>query len=100
MVTRITDEQKIEINKLYKIIGTYSGVAKEMGISPSTVKRYIIPAFNMPDETATKNITIDVEPTPVEEICPFTTEEAIYNSTKITQEEIDELKKLWKEIVM
>ena len=100
MATRITDEQKIEINKLYKIIGTYSGVAKEMGISPSTVKRYIIPDFNMPDETATKNIDINVEPTPVEEICPFTTEEAIYNATKITQEEIDELKKLWKEIVM
>ena len=41
MANRITPEQVQEMVRLYAEIGTYSGVAKEMGISASTVSRYI-----------------------------------------------------------
>lgn len=44
---KITDEDVININKLYIKYGTYNGVANELGISPATVKKYIIPDFKV-----------------------------------------------------
>ena len=41
MASRITQEQIQEMMRLYAEIGTYSGVAKQMGISASTASRYI-----------------------------------------------------------
>lgn len=41
MSTRIKQDDIIEINEAYLRIGTYSGVAKELGYSPSTVKKYV-----------------------------------------------------------
>ena len=41
MSTRIKQDDIIEINEAYLRIGTYSGVAKELGYSPSTVRKYV-----------------------------------------------------------
>ena len=41
MAQKITHEQIQQMLSLYETIGTYSGVAKQMGISASTVSRYI-----------------------------------------------------------
>lgn len=41
MANRITPEQIQEMVRLYAEIGTYSGVAKQMGVSASTVSRYV-----------------------------------------------------------
>lgn len=40
-MARLSEEKIQEILKEYPIIGTYSGVAKKVGVSPSTVKRYV-----------------------------------------------------------
>ena len=45
MANRITEEQKLEINKLYYEIGVKSRVAKIMGISAASVSKYIIPGW-------------------------------------------------------
>lgn len=42
---KITREIEEQINTLYLEIGTYAGVAREIGCSPSTVKNHIIPNF-------------------------------------------------------
>lgn len=42
---KITPEIKEKINVLYLEIGTYAGVAREIGCAPSTVKNHIIPDF-------------------------------------------------------
>ena len=42
---KITPEIKEQINVLYLQIGTYAGVAREIGCAPSTVKNHIIPGF-------------------------------------------------------
>ena len=39
MANRITEEQKLEINKLYYEIGVKSRVAKLMGISAASVSK-------------------------------------------------------------
>lgn len=42
---KITREIEEQINTLYLEIGTYAGVAREIGCAPSTVKNHIIPDF-------------------------------------------------------
>ena len=49
MARRVTEKDIVKINRLYKKIGTYAGVARETGFSPSTVKRYVIPDFHEVD---------------------------------------------------
>ena len=38
---RITPEEIIEMRRLYRQLGTYAAVAKEMGRSPSSVSKYV-----------------------------------------------------------
>ncbi len=42
---RVTPEEIIEMNELYLEHKTYSAVARIIGRSPGTVKRYIDPAY-------------------------------------------------------
>ena len=41
MAKRITQEQITKMAELYEELGTYSAVAKELGISASSVSKYI-----------------------------------------------------------
>lgn len=43
MATKVTNEDIIRMNKLYFKYKTYAAVAREVGFSASTVKKYIIP---------------------------------------------------------
>lgn len=38
---RITPEEIIEMQRLYRQLGTYAAVAKEIGRSPSSVSKYV-----------------------------------------------------------
>ena len=38
---RITPAEIVEMQRLYRVMGTYTAVAKEIGRSPSTVSRYV-----------------------------------------------------------
>ena len=38
---RITPEEIIEMQRLYRQLGTYADVAKEIGRSPSSVSKYV-----------------------------------------------------------
>ena len=44
-VKRVQPEDIIKMNELYLTIGTYAGVARAVGFSAGTVKRYIIADF-------------------------------------------------------
>ena len=59
MATRITPEQKKQINELYLKLKTYAAVGREMGISASTVKKYVLPDYVPVSEI--KHIPIDGE---------------------------------------
>ena len=52
----ITQDKIIEMNELYLEIGTYAGVSRAMGGSPSatTVKKYIIPGYTSKHNIVTK----------------------------------------------
>lgn len=96
--TVITEETKVRINELYLAIGTYSGVAKEIGCAPSTVKKYIIPNF-VPQEKI-KRKTFQREDLP-----EFSTEglknvENWGSLCSLSEEEKDEIKELWEELII
>ena len=60
MANRITEEQKLEINKLYYEIGVKSRVAKIMGISASSVSKYLIPGWKAEEERSVKKFEGEV----------------------------------------
>lgn len=96
--TVITDEKIIEINELYLKIGTYSGVAKEVGCAPSTVKKYIIPDF-----VSQTNITKKIFKR--EDFPEFSTEglkniENWGSLCLLSSEEKEEIRELWNELLV
>lgn len=95
LAKRITDEQIEQINKAYLECGTYSGAAKIVGVSPSTVKKYIIPDYS--EEPIIIVNKEKITPKKVEDIKKFTTAAEVYEATMITNEEEDDLKLFWRE---
>ena len=96
MATKITEEHKLQINILYKKYGTYAAVAREMGISPTTVKKYVIPNFEVPQ---TDNIEqFDLSMLPEFDVKAF--DGIDWNNCVVFGDEFKEIKELWKEIAI
>lgn len=96
MAARITEDQKIQMNILYQELKTYAAVARSMGVSASTVKRYIIPDFINPEELTITTIQIDELP-PVD-IDKF--KQPFGNLCILSDEEKEEIKELWEELLV
>jgi hypothetical protein len=100
MAKTVTSEQIIEINELYKEIGVYAEVARRVGLSASTVRKYVksdyISAADLPILRADigacrqviENFTLSAE---------AMRDEKVLN---LTEEEIEGIKKLWGELVL
>lgn len=100
MATRISTEKIIEINEAYLKIGSYAGTARAVGVSPSTVKKYIKKDYVPANEV--KRIQIDT----------VAMKERLenYNISKeelekpyllmLTDEEKEEIKEFWKELII
>ena len=89
----LSAEKIKEIQRLYKEIGTYSGVAKVVGSSPPTVKKYV--TVDIPTVEPLNKINFDNS-----KIGTFKVD---FNKTlsllgKLTEEEIEDIKILWGEI--
>jgi hypothetical protein len=54
MSTHVKHDDIIRINEAYLRIGTYSGVARELGYSPATVKKYVSLDYVSQDESFIK----------------------------------------------
>lgn len=50
MAKRVTQEDIKKMNKLYQLSHNYSAVARITGFTPATVKRYIIPDYEVVEE--------------------------------------------------
>ena len=96
MATRITEDQKIQMNILYKELKTYAAVARVMGVAASTVKRYIIPDFVNPEEIEIK--TVQIKELPPVDINKF--KQPFGNLCLLSEEEKEEVKELWKELLV
>lgn len=54
MSTHVKHDDIIKINEAYLRIGTHSGVARELGYSPATVKKYVSLDYVSQDESFIK----------------------------------------------
>lgn len=97
---RVISQEKIqEINEVYFVTRTYSGTAQKVGVSPATVKKYLIPNYEPKASVNQKKIIFD------KEIKPFNDKmfiDEIYwgNLCIMQKDEYEEIKELWKEIVV
>lgn len=64
MAKRITQDDIERINVLYKELKTYAAVARELGIAPSTVKKYVISDFSVVEQNIEK-INKEIINTPI-----------------------------------
>lgn len=62
MANKITPDQIAQMQTLYASLKTYSAVAKQMGISPATVSRYLKAANTV------KTYSSGIEPIPMQDI--------------------------------
>lgn len=100
MASRITEEQKLEINKLYYEIGVKSRVAKIMGISAASVSKYITPGWKPEEERSIKKFEGEV-PGPKEFIEGFLAAENkqdyFWNARLLSKEEWLEVEEMQRE---
>jgi hypothetical protein len=96
----VTPELIVEINELYLKIGTYAGVSRQLGGSPSatTVKKYIIPNYVSKENIKIKhfkkedihNISFDI----------FKNVDNWGDLCILSDEEFEEVKDLWNELLI
>ena len=90
----ITKNDIKQINELYAKYKTYAAVARELKISPATVKKYIIDGY---EPVAQENIVRFDKPLPSFDSSIFRTDDW-GPLCELSEEEINEIKILWKEI--
>lgn len=96
-MARITEEMKVQINELYYRLGVKAQVARELGISPASVTRYLIP--NYVPAAARQVIECNATPTiPIDFINTLAEGGDFVELTKLTVAEQTEMEELRKEI--
>ena len=100
MANRVTQENIIEMNEIYLKCGIYAETARRTGFSASTVKKYIIPNY------ISKEAIVITNPFSINDIPAFNKEkfenadwsdDSLYRPTAA---EIEDLKELWKEMLV
>lgn len=102
MANKITQEKIIELNELFLKIGTYAGVSRAMGGSPSptTVKKYIIPNYKPQKQVEKKVFNRELIP-PFEEVLKkFRGLDNYGDLCVLDQKEEIEIEKLWEELIL
>lgn len=94
-MAKLSEEKIAEIRRAYSEIGTYAGVARKLGFSPATVKKYTQEEYT-PDPTV--RVPFNGEIPSVETMYWPLDEQEINNMARLTEEEIIEIKELWKEL--
>lgn len=100
MAKRITEEQIVQINELYAKIKVKSRVAKELGVSPATVTKYLIEGYVPLAEQKIEKF--DKEPSPLNEELFLEKDkfQFINNFLKVSEQELVELETLREEILI
>lgn len=96
MATKVTLDDIQTINRLYYNLHSYAAVAREVGFSPATVKRYVNPSWKPVDESKIKRFK--VEDLPQFNFMCFMGHENLGDLCELTEDEQAEVEALWEEI--
>jgi hypothetical protein len=91
MARKVTKEEIALFNELYIIHGTYAAVARETGWSPSTVAKYIVK-----NQAPTADIVRFSSTIPA--VDDVVVPEDLGAWLVLSDEEIEQIKELWKEL--
>lgn len=96
MATKVTNEDIIRMNELYFKYKTYAAVAREVGFSASTVKKYIIPNWQPVEQ---QNIVrFEWVEIPDFDDGIFRDVDNYGDLCVLTEREQQEIKELWREL--
>lgn len=97
---QVTPELIVEMNELYLKIGTYAGVSRELGGSPSasTVKKYITP--NYVSKTKRELIVFHKDELPEFATDLFCGIDNWGDLCVLSKSEEEEITKLWDELII
>lgn len=99
MAKRVTEQDIIDMNEAYLLCGTYSGVAKALGWSASTVKKYIIDGYQSKGAVGEIPSTkIFVEPAAIDEAMDYLVNHS--NLSCLTEQEKKDMKDIWRSLVI
>lgn len=97
-MTRVDSAMRLQINELYASNHNYSATARIMGISPTTVKRYVLPNYTPEKDVARVSCDID-KCRRIIELSHLTKEDfENKNILCLTDDEKKDIEELWKEL--
>ena len=99
MATKITEEEKIRMNEIYSTCHNYAEVARQTGRAPSTVKKYIIPNYQPIKSVIKKEFLVEDIPEDVD-LSPFIESSNLGEFCVLSEDEKEEMKLLWEEILI
>lgn len=96
MASKVTNEDIIRMNELYFKYKTYAAVAREVGFSASTVKKYIIPNWRPAEQQNIVRFEWSAIPDFDDEI--FKGIDNYGDLCVLTEREQQEISELWREL--
>jgi hypothetical protein len=99
MAKRVQESDITRMLELYKELGTYAGVAREVGFSASTVRKYIIEN----NGTAATNVPVEIqvfntELAPLEDFAYLFAIPSLGHLCILSDEDKIEISQSWKEL--
>ena len=99
-MAKLSDEKIAEIQKLYAECGVYAQVARELGVSSATVKKY---ASSSSDSARSPKVSVPItkfesEPLPIEQIVSPLTHQGWLDWCSFTEEDLKSVESLKGEL--
>lgn len=98
MAQRVTQDDIIKMNNLYLQLHTYAAVAREVGFSASTVKKYIIKNYAPPAKLVKQEFHLS--DLPKSNYTAFNMVKNWGDMCVLSDKEKEEIKELWKELAI
>ena len=100
-MAKLSDEKIAEIQKRYAECGVYAQVARELGVSPATVKKYV--SSSSSDSVRSPKVSVPItkfesEPLPIEQIVSPLTHQGWLDWCSFTEEDLKSVESLKGEL--
>lgn len=100
MARTITKEQIIQINERYLELGSYAAVARELGVSPTTVKKYVAEGYIPEKDRIIRHIDIGDCRAKIERFLLSKEDLSNPQLLVLTDAERKEIEELWEELAI
>lgn len=97
-MAKLSDEKIAEIQKRYAECGVYAQVARELGVSPATVKKYASSDSARSSKVSVPIIKFEGEPLPIEQIVSPLTHRGWLDWCSFTDEDLKSVESLKGEL--